>query len=160
MLVATLVSNRGDHRLTLELDSPSTWRGEPGIETVFRLDARHFDSEHDHDLTTRIESLWISVRSLAALHRDLQSWLDLPLAQLRDTELTGTYSLALLPSQRLDLVFGRRDGTISDGHPTLGIECAAGNLEARFHFVTDQSCLRLFDTQLEKAVAGESVTAS
>jgi hypothetical protein len=153
MSQAVLPSNRGDDRLTLSFGSRFEWQGQRVIEAVLQLEGEHFDGDHDHDLRVMIEGLALAERSLASLSSALDTWLSLPLEQLHSGKLRSKHSLSLGARQRLDLTFGEREDTISGRQPVVTVDFAAGRLLGEHHFVTDQSCIRLFNEQLALILA-------
>jgi hypothetical protein len=153
MPLAVLSSNRGDDRLTLSFGARFEWQGQPALEAILKLEGVHFDGDHDHTLDVTIEGLALAVHSLGSLSRELEAWLSLPLEQLESSKLASEHSLALGTGQRLDMIFGDREDTISERHPVLTIGFGAGRLRGQHHFVTDQSCIRLFNDELVLALA-------
>lgn len=157
MVEAVLNSNRGSDSLTLELGDRFDWQGEAGVEAVLRLDGQHFDGDHERELRLVVEGFCLRAKALSVLHREVREWLSLPLGQLAVSPLRGTHVLCLNPHQRLDLVFGERHDTIAERHPVVTIAYRAGKLEGEYHFVTDQSCLRLFAESLGRPLSEASL---
>jgi hypothetical protein len=94
---------------------------------------------------------WVSLdtRPLRALADGLLAWCDRDLHDLRVSDLDATHHLCLLDCQTFNLRFGPRDDTVHQSLlAVVTLELTVGLLTAEFHFTADQSCLRLFSTEL------------
>lgn len=81
----------------------------------------------------------------------LRAWVELPLAELGATPLTAAASLGRSDWEYLSLEFGDRADTVSDRKPVFTF-AYEGKFEACF--VTDQSCVRIFEEGLREILGG------
>ncbi len=98
--------------------------------------------------------MWVRKRDFVELRDRVEEWLRLPLQTLDPERLDGEFTFTRLPGQRLTLRFGARQDTVDERKPTVSVFAAAGSLVAEWHFVTDQSCLRLFAQELTSWIDG------
>jgi hypothetical protein len=105
-----------------------------------------------HELSADVQGVCLSVLALKELHDRLHDWVSLPLNEMGETPLQGSFPLALAPSQTLTILFGERKDTASTTNPTVAITLHVGNLRSEYHYITDQSCVRLFADALQTAL--------
>jgi hypothetical protein len=148
----TLASNSGDDKLVLSIASRFDWDGEPGLETSLLVVTRHWDGDHDNEIRLVIPGLCLGIEALRTLHDRLAAWLSRPLAELVTAKLTTDAPLALPPGQRLDVAFGPRADTLDGMNQTVTLLFGTTRLKGDVHFVTDQSCVRLFANGLAGAL--------
>jgi hypothetical protein len=144
MREAVLSSNNGSHALRLALLNPAKWHDDAGFDAELRLDHAHWDGEHPHAGSTWVPGLWLNAGALRELREQILGYVDLPLAQLARAVFTGTFELAGQAGQSLRLHFGPRADLVHGPLPALGIDVCEGTFSAHLHFVTDQSCMRIF----------------
>lgn len=149
---AVLASNRGGASIVLTLHSPADFDGTLGVEASVRIQGEHWDGDHTFPLRVSVENLWLGSAHITVMLTHIQNWIDLPIEQLATTELVGEFALAAHSGQELTLNFGPRVGVIASRNPVVSVQLVAGTLRTQFHFVTDQSCLRLFADNLRSAL--------
>ena len=98
-----------------------------------------------------IDGLWLGTADLIALREHISKWLQQPLHCLTTEHLNSEFQLARLPGQSVHIRFGPRPDTNDSFNPVITISFSAGALQGEFHFVADQSCLRLFAQELPMA---------
>jgi hypothetical protein len=150
---ATLMSNRGDEKLSIELGKPSEFTACPGFESTIRLAGRHWGCDDTRLATIVLDGIWLSCAELKALHDHIANWIDQPLDCMAAENLTGDFELTRLPGESVLVSFGPRSDTISFRNPVVSIVMSASTLRGEFHFVTDQSCLRIFAQELSGLLA-------
>jgi hypothetical protein len=74
--------------------------------------------------------------------------------KLLTCDLTGSFGLARLPGQQIELRFGPRPDVVTTPNPVVSVLFSAGSLKGEFHFITDQSCLNLFAQELQAVMPG------
>jgi hypothetical protein len=150
MTRAALASNRGDASIVVTSAGSSAHDGEDGVDASLRLEARHWDGEHDHPSLTEVEGLWLRSAEVAELCACIERWAALPLDEMRDLELTGGFELAGMAGQSVRIRFGRRTDLISSRHPVVTISWKVGALAGELFFATDPSCLGPFAADLRR----------
>ncbi|MEM6280498.1 MAG: hypothetical protein AAF733_13530 [Verrucomicrobiota bacterium] len=148
--MSILRSNKGKSELEIELIPTFDYAHERGWEGKVRVSGSFWDGDHDRPVGSEMEGLWIHAETLRMMQKHLKSWISLPLSELGNAVLQGEFELARIPGQKFLLVFGEREDTINSGHPVVSIELQVGSShQVKAHFVTDQSCLRLFVEELK-----------
>jgi hypothetical protein len=147
-MTAILRSNSGQSEVMVDLVQSTACAHDAGFESSVSIRAEHWDGDHSHPTAISIEGLWLRADGLRELLDHIASWTNRPLDQLISERLDGSFDLARLPSQRFSITFGTRPDTITQLNPVVSILLAAGALRSEFHFVTDQSCLAMFSTEL------------
>jgi hypothetical protein len=142
--LATLSSNNGRSRFSIELGAPQEYAHDPGFESSITIRGQHWDGDHTFPFATSIDGVWLRTGEIVALRNHIARWLRQPLDRLIADDLNAEFELARLPGQSVLVRFGARNDTISDRHPVFSVSFSAGTLHGQFHFVTDQSCLALF----------------
>lgn len=150
-MAANLPSNDGATRFTIELSAPVEYATDAGYESSVHLHGRHSGGDDMVPFSVFIDGLWLRAMDLIALREHISHWLQLP---FDSQDLNGEFQLARLPGQGIHIRFGARPDTHDSFHPVITISFSAGALQGSFHFVTDQSCLRLFVQELSMALAG------
>ncbi len=102
----TLRSNRGDDEIVLDLGPAEAYGSEAGAVSSFKIRGQHWDGDHDHELFTSVEGLWLRNEDLTAVRDRVAEWVQQPLDRLATSELVGDFELARLPGQSLRLRFG------------------------------------------------------
>ncbi len=158
-MAATLPSNNGEAQFVIDLRAPAEYAHEPGFESSVHLRGRHWDGDHTFPFSTSIEGLWLRTADLTALREHVIRWLRQPLESLIAEDLNADFRLARLPGQSVRIRFGPRPDTLSDLNPVVSIIFSARALQGEFHFVTDQSCLKLFAQELADEMLASHETA-
>ncbi len=143
-----LNSNSGCHRVELGVVSPIAINGLPGFDVLLRVAGQYWDGDHDRDISLHVEGVTLSRSALLQLSDELAGWLQLTVSELAATQLVGEYQLALDRHQSLFLKFGNREQNIADINPAVSIQVAIDRLEANYCFITDHSCLGIFQNGL------------
>jgi hypothetical protein len=107
----------------------------------------------DFNLTVR--GLAVRVSNMRRLHDHVRGWLDLSPAEMRRNTLAIDCAMGSLYDQDLRLILGRRDDTLSAGHPVATVRCIAGRLKGELSFVTDPNCLAALCDGLRAAMASQ-----
>lgn len=110
------------------------------------------------DFALTIHGLQLRETVLLRLQEQLQSWLALPLAQLRDRELELDCGVGGYHDQALRLRFGQRVGIISEGKPVATLEYVIGRMRGEISFTVDPSGLQIMSDQLSEVLAQEPDT--
>jgi hypothetical protein len=101
----------------------------------------------------KIRGLRFRTERLRVMLHALDEWLNLPIDKVARNKFTGAFELGSERRfGRLLLSFGDREGIISDLNQLVSI-VTEGALRAECHFVTDQSCMRLFADDLRSTIA-------
>lgn len=156
----TLRSNRGDDEIVLDLGPAEAYGSEAGAVSSFKIRGQHWDGDHDHELFTSVEGLWLRNEDLTAVRDRVAEWVQQPLDRLATSELVGDFELARLPGQSLRLRFGPRPDIESGRNAVLTVSFASGTLRGEFHLVTDPSCLGLFAQGLSSALGSLGVPSN
>jgi hypothetical protein len=152
-------TNNGEAQFVIELGAPAEYAHDAGFESSIHLRGRHWDGDHTFPFSTSIDGLWLRAAHLTALREHVTRWLRQPLEGLVAGDLSADFQLARLPGQSVHVRFGPRPDTISNLNPVVSITFSAGALQGEFHFVTDQSCLRLFAQELSDEIVGSHEAA-
>jgi hypothetical protein len=145
---AILRSNSGNSDVTIDLVAAASYAHDAGFESSVSIRAEHWDGDHTHPTTVSVEGLWLRSNDLSELRDHIAAWTNQPLDQLDPERLNGTFELARLPGQHLTITFGARPDTIAHFNPVVAVRLVASALRSEFHFVTDQSCLAMFASEL------------
>jgi len=145
---AVLRSNSGEDELRIELCAPEEYASDAGFEAHLSIRGTHWDGDHTFPFTASVEGVWLRYADLTALRDHVAQWTAQPLEHLDEATLTRDFELARLPGQRLSIRFGPRDDVVTTLNPTVSVTFSAGALRGGFHFVTDQSCLKMFTDEL------------
>lgn len=145
---ALLRSNSGESELKLELVARQEYATDAGFEARLSIRGAHWDGDHTFPLSASVEGTWLRRADLEALLEHIAQWTRQPLEHLDNATLTRDFELARLPAQRLSICFGPRADVIPSLNPVVSIALSAGVFYTYYHFVTDQSCLRIFAEEL------------
>lgn len=117
-----------------------------------QVNTRIWDDHNETFASVAADRVVLSRESLKRLQRDIKSWLESPDVGIAAFE--GDYSLAASrESAALDLVFcSRADVISSSDKPVVTIAFDFGRMKGEISFVTDQSCLGVFATELLAAI--------
>jgi hypothetical protein len=145
---AILRSNSGHSDLTIDLVGPASYAHDAGFEASVYIRAAYWDGDHTHPTAVSVAGLWLRGDDLTALRDHIAAWVNQPLDQLDPERLNGAFELTRLPGQHLSVTFGARPDTIAHFNPVVSVLLATHILRSEFHFVTDQSCLTMFVSEL------------
>ena len=145
---AILRSNSGRSELTSDPVQSAAYAHDAGFDSSVSIRSEHWDGDHTHPVTSSVDGLWLRADNLTDLRHHIAAWTSLPLDQLVPERLDGCFELARLPGQRLTITFGARPDTIAHLNPVVSILLSAGAFRSEFHFITDQSCLAIFCSEL------------
>ena len=143
-----LRSNSGQSELTIDLVHSTAYSSDAGFESSVSIRTEHWDGDHTHPVVSSVEGLWLRADDLGELRGHIAAWTGRPLDQLSPGQLDGSFELAHLRGQRLAITFGARPDTIAHLNPVVSIVVAADASRFECHFITDQSCLAMFSTEL------------
>ena len=129
------------------ISKTETWR-----EFELYISAKHWDGDHEHAVSVTSESIFLSCELLTNLAQAIQTWLTsndslrLPFA--------GKFPLAHASANaEFTLIFEDRSDIISSDDKTVVTSAyRIGRLAGEFSFTTDQSCLRLFATDITRTL--------
>lgn len=152
-MLATLRSNRGDEEASFEFEPPGEHVDVVTTLLTMRFRGRNWDGDHDHDISVRVEGLWVRRADVASLRDHIDAWVRRPMTGLDPRLLDARFRLCRQAGQTLDLLFGARADVISDELPLLTVSFEAGRLAGGFHLVVDQSCLDIFARELSAWLA-------
>lgn len=145
---AILRSNSGDSELMINFVEAVHYAQDAGFESLISIRSQHWDGDHTHPTITSVEGLWLRNDDLSEMRDHIVAWTNQPLDQLDPKRLDGIFEMARLPGQQLSIAFGARPDSISHFNPVVSVLLAAGAYRSKFHFVTDQSCLVKFASEL------------
>jgi hypothetical protein len=149
---ATLRSNCGNSGLTIDLVAAASNAHDAGFEASIAIRVQHWDGDHARPTSLSVEGLWIRSGDLFGLLDHVRAWTDRTLDQLDPKSLDGSFEMARLPGQRFSIAFGARSDTIALLNPVVSVSLAASAFSCEFHFVTDQSCLTIFSSELGESL--------
>jgi hypothetical protein len=154
-MVATLNSNRGSERLELAFLSRRDCGPDPGVVCDVTLVASSWADGTPSPIRINLGKIHLSLTQVRVLMNTVGVWLDLPLEQLGQAPLVAEVDLMFTPPDHLVLRFAPRDDTVAEvAKPVLTISYSVGGADGSMHFITDQSGLRLFLSELGVEVSG------
>jgi hypothetical protein len=145
---AVLRSNSGRDELRFDLRASQEYATDAGFEACVSISGEHWDGDHTFPVATSAEGIWLRCADLLAMREHIVRWTGQSLEQLDPAKLTRVFELARLPGQRVSIRFGPRPDIVPSPNPTVSVTLSAGSLNVDYHFVTDQSCLRMFAEEL------------
>ena len=143
----TLNSNMSDESLVLQVGANKSGL----VNCAIAINARIWDGNHDQSSSLAVDNLVLSASRLSELKNRIEVWL----ASNQDgtVAFSGEYPLAADGYSRLDLNFGTRMDTIAPrDKPVVTVVFKIGSINGEFCFVTDQSCLRLFASDVVREI--------
>lgn len=151
---AELGSNDGESAIALDLQRRYTYATEPGFEGSVQICGRHWFDDDTHESNVTIAGMWLRAEDLLELRSVLAKWLARPLSELDAELLQGEFQLARLFGQSVRIRFGSRSDVIEGRHIVVTVAFAAGPLSGEYYFVSDQSCFKSFNRELNAALDG------
>ena len=149
MVHISLNSNLSNESIQLTPISIGDNYGE--FELCFK--GQDWESEHDHSIRLTSDLIILSCDTIRSLVQSIEKWL-----QHGDPDrypFNGEFTLAADTSDaQFNLIFAERPDTISPAEKSVvTAKFRFGRLSGEFSFVSDQSCLRLFASALNKTLA-------
>lgn len=125
--------------------------GETHGEFELNINGQHWDGDHEHAIRITAESIFLSCDRLRELVNRIHGWLNSDdcgrLPFIGEFPLTNETANA-----ELNLIFAARSDTISsEDKPVVTANYRIGRMTGEFSFVTDQSCLKLFADEVNRA---------
>ena len=148
---STLSASNDLCSLSFDIMSPSTYANAPGFDAVLVLQDVHWDGDHEHPISLRVEGLFLCQQELIKMCNSIDAWVELPLDELARTELRAEFHFDV-PSQDILLRFGKREDLISAQNQAITLRIDSGRFSSETSFVTDQYCLRLFSQALRREI--------
>lgn len=148
---STLSASNDLCSLSFDLTSPSTYANAPGFDAVLVLQDVHWDGDHEHPISLRVEGVFLCQQELIEMCDRIDAWVELPLDELARTEFKAEFRFDA-PSQDILLKFGKREDLISAQNQAVTLRVDSGRFSSETSFVTDQSCLRLFSQALRREI--------
>ena len=146
---STLSASNDYCSLSFDLVCSSTYANAPGFDAILVLQDVHWDGDHEHPISLRLEGIFMSRGELMRLCNRIDAWVDQPLEDLARAEFAGQFRFNV-PSQDILLKFGKREDLITAQNQAITLRIESGRFSSQTSFVTDQSCLRLFSQELRR----------
>ena len=123
-------------------------------EFELRVEANHWDGDHENSVKLLSESIGLSHEQLETVANKVKNWVHT--GQAAGQPFSGEFELADdNANASLQLVFGDDEDIISaDDKPVVTVTFVASRFSVQFKFVTDQSCLGIFAQQVLDTLAG------